>query len=354
MVKAAASRCLRAPTDEPRGVFDVRTASRILIRLPNWLGDSLMARPLLHALARCFPGAERRGIGPAAILEILSADAVLDDSDAWEPDDPVQQRRMLKSVREWRPDLALVLPPSFSSAWFAWRCGARERVGFAHEGRSALLTDPRRRGPRGDRHLSEEYLSLLGDADASDPVEVPTLRLLTSAHSRATSFLAELALGEGPLALLGPGAIYGPAKRWAPARFAELAQRLRARGFVVLVCGAPAESGICDEVARAAGVKSAAGVTDLLTQAGLCAKAALAVCNDSGLAHLAAAVGTPTVALFGSTSSAWSAPLGPRVRIVQHAPVCSPCFRRTCRIGYRCLTAIEVGEVERACRELAA
>ena len=84
------------------------------------------------------------------------------------------------------------------------------------------------------------------------------------------------------------------------------------------------------------------------------AVAAVAVCNDSGLAHLAAAVGAPTVAIFGSTSSAWTAPLGPRVRIVQRAPVCSPCFQRTCRVGTRCLTAIAVADVERACREVAA
>jgi heptosyltransferase-2 len=152
--------------------------------------------------------------------------------------------------------------------------------------------------------------------------------------------------------LLGPGAIYGPAKRWDAARYAELARRLVARGCAVLVCGAPSEVETCEHIARAAGVRSVAGTTDLLTQAGLCARAAVVVCNDSGLAHLAAAVGAPTVALFGSTSSAWTAPLGPRVRIVQHAPVCSPCFQRTCRIGYPCLTAITVDEVERACQAM--
>ena len=82
--------------------------------------------------------------------------------------------------------------------------------------------------------------------------------------------------------------------------------------------------------------------------------AALVVSNDSGLAHLAAATGAPTVVIFGSTSSAWTAPLGPRVRVVQRPPVCAPCFRRTCRIGYRCLAAVEVAEVARACDELVA
>ena len=113
---------------------------------------------------------------------------------------------------------------------------------------------------------------------------------------------------------------------------------------------------MCEEVARQVGARAVAlaGATSLPVQAALCAIASLAVCNDSGLAHLAAAVGTPTVVIFGSTSSAWSAPLGARVRVVQRAPVCSPCFQRHCRIGYGCLTAVTVAEVTRACREVAA
>jgi heptosyltransferase-2 len=86
----------------------------------------------------------------------------------------------------------------------------------------------------------------------------------------------------------------------------------------------------------------------VLGQAALCAGAAVVVSNDSGMAHLAAATGAPTVAIFGSTASAWTAPLGPRVRVVQKAPVCSPCFRRECRIGYTCLTAVRVEDVQDA------
>ncbi|HEY6866202.1 MAG TPA: glycosyltransferase family 9 protein, partial [Candidatus Eisenbacteria bacterium] len=149
---------------------------------------------------------------------------------------------------------------------------------------------------------------------------------------------------------------YGPAKRWGVPRFAAAARALAARGFRVLVCGAAGERDECEAVAAAAGpgVRSLAGETDLPVQAALCARAAVALCNDSGLAHLAAAVGTPTVAIFGSTSSAWTAPLGSHVRILQRAPVCSPCFRRTCRIGYRCLEAVEVGRVVQACLGTAA
>jgi heptosyltransferase II len=152
--------------------------------------------------------------------------------------------------------------------------------------------------------------------------------------------------------VMAPRSAYGPARQWPAARFAELARRLAAEGRAVLLCGTEAEKSTCEEVAAAGGpgVVSVAGETELPVLAALAQRASVAVCNDSGMAHLAGAVGTPTVAIYGSTSSAWTAPLGGRVRVVQRPPVCSPCFRRTCRIGYGCLTGLSVAEVDAACR----
>jgi hypothetical protein len=116
------------------------------------------------------------------------------------------------------------------------------------------------------------------------------------------------------------------------------------------------ERGACAEVAARIGPRAAslAGRTGLGELVALAAHASVAVCNDSGLAHLCGAAGAPTVAVFGSTSSAWTAPLGPRVRVVQRAPVCSPCFARTCRIGYACLEGVTVRHVLAACDGLLA
>jgi len=327
---------------------------RVLVRIPNWLGDALLARPLLHALRRAHPRAELRIVGPASLLDTLSADPV---ADAWEPwpGRGAGRGALAARVAAWRPETALVLPPSFSSAWFAWRSGARTRIGYAHEGRSFLLTHALRRPARGERHLSEEYLEL-GRAAGAVPCAAPALAVRPASLDAARSLLRARGIAGAPVAILGPGAIYGPAKRWSAVRFAALAVALARDGFRVLVCGTRSDAAVCADVAARAGnaVQSLAGETSLELQAGLCALAALAVCNDSGLAHLTAAVGTPTVAIFGSTSSAWSAPLGARVRVVQRAPVCSPCFQRTCAIGYRCLEAISVADVARACREVAA
>jgi heptosyltransferase-2 len=327
---------------------------RLLVRLPNWLGDALLARPLLHALRGAWPAGEVVLVGPPALLELLTPDGVASHTLPWSREPAVRQATR-RAQRAIGADAFVVLPPSFSSAWAAWRSGSRVRVGFAGEGRSWLLTHALRRPPRGDLHLSEEYLAL-GSLIGAGPVPVPALRANRDGEERAEALLARHRLGGRPLALLGPGAIYGPAKRWEAARFAALARRLAAAGLAVLVCGTRDDRPAAEEVAAGAGadVVAIAGDTDLATQTALCARATLAVCNDSGLAHLCAACGAPTVTIFGSTSPAWTAPLGGRTAVVQRSPVCSPCFRRTCAIGYRCLTGVSVGDVAKACAEVAA
>jgi heptosyltransferase-2 len=338
----------------------VPSPERILVRLPNWLGDALLSRPLLHAVSRAFPDASVTAWGLPALLETLATDRAWREQEPWSSDAAARRASLARlEVRHF--DLALVLPPSFSSAWWAWRCGARARVGFATDARGLLLTHAVPRPDRGDLHLSEEYLELgraVGAAAAGHPglPNVTTLAPADAGRAAARDRLAGCGLAGAPYAVLGPGAIYGPAKRWPADGFAAVGTELVARGIACLVCGTAAEREVCARVAESIGpaARSLAGETSLPELAALCAGAAVAVCNDSGLAHLAAAVGAPTVVVFGSTSSAWTAPLGPRVRIVQRAPVCSPCFQRTCRVGYRCLRDVHRDDVLRACADVGA
>lgn len=317
----------------------VKGVERVFLRLPNWLGDSLMARPLTGVVRAAFPGARIVASGPAPLLALLAGDRAWDAALPW-PATPAAVRDAAGGAI----DAALVLPPSFSSAWHAWRTGARARIGFAADGRSPLLTHAVRRPARGDLHLGREYLLLareLGvDAGALGVSALP---------------LADAALPEGvregaPFAVLAPGAAYGPAKRWPLERWIALARALASSGLEPLACGGAGESEACAALVAAAGGRSFAGRTSLTQQAALCAAAAIVVSNDSGMAHLAGAVGAPTVVIFGSTSSAWTAPLGPRVHVVQRATVCSPCFRRTCAIGYTCLENVLVKDVRGAVR----
>jgi heptosyltransferase-2 len=330
----------------------VNGPQRILVRLPNWLGDALMARPLLHGLRLAHPHAELQVVGPLPLVSLLAGERTFDRGEPW-PGDRAGRRELTGRLAAWRPDAALILPFSFSSARFALGTRAPIRVGYAHELRSFMLTHALHRPPRGDLHLSREYLALgepVGVASGPLPLLVPS----ATARGAADALLVRAAPGAGDFAVVAPRSAYGPAREWPSARFATLARELIAGGWTVVVCGTAAERESCDQVARTAGAGavSLAGETDLPTLAAVVERATLAVCNDSGLAHLAGAVGTPTVVLYGSTSSAWTAALGPRVRVLQRPPVCSPCFRRTCRIGYRCLTALSEVEVGRACREV--
>jgi len=325
---------------------------RILVRLPNWLGDALMARPLLHGLRRAHPAAEIRAVGPGPLLALLEVERAFDAGEPW-PATRAARRALAQRLWRWRPDAALVLPFSFSSASFARATGAAMRVGYGHELRSFMLTHPRRRVDRGELHLSREYLAL-GEVLGVTPVTLPVLATTAAGRAAAAALVARAAPGAKGFAVMAPRSAYGPARQWPAERFAALARDLSEGGTPVLVCGTARERQTCDQVAAGAGrgVVSVAGETELPALAALVGRAAVAVCNDSGLAHLAGAVGTPTLTLYGSTSSAWTAALGPRVRVLQRPPVCSPCFRRTCRIGYRCLTALTVEEVGRACREI--
>jgi len=320
--------------------------ARVLVRLPNWLGDVIMARPVLHALRAAWPGARVLGVGPAGPCAPVADEGLVDELAAWSDDDDVRAAATVRA-RAWRPDVALVLPASFSSAWLAWRSGARARVGFRGEWREPLLTHALPRAARGERHLSDEFLDLggaVGLAEAAVPPLVPT----PAGREAAGATLADAGVRPGErYAVLGPRSAYGPAREWFAERFAETGRALSARGLRVVICGTAAEAASCAAVARGAGegAVSLAGRTTLPALVAVTAGARLALCNDSGLAHVAAATGTPTVQIYGSAASGWTAARGPRVRILHRAPVCSPCWRRHCMIGTRCLDAVSVAWV---------
>ena len=323
--------------------------------MPNWLGDVIMARPLLYAVRAAWPGARVLAVSPEGPCAPLLDEGVVHEFAAWTRDDATRAA-VARRVTAWHPDVALVLPASFSSAWLAWRSRAPARVGYRGEWRDALLTHALPRTARGEPHLSEEFLEL-GAALGLREVEVPLL--VPTAESRATAARALMQAGvaEGaPYAVLGPRSAYGPAREWFPERFAETGRALAARGLRVLVCGTAAEAVSCEAVARGAGAGavSLAGQTTLPALVALVAGARLAVCNDSGLAHVAAATGAPTLQIYGSAASGWTAARGPHVRILHRAPVCSPCWRRHCVIGTRCLDAVTVAWVIQQADQLAA
>jgi heptosyltransferase-2 len=316
-------------------------ARPLLVRLPNWLGDLIQALPVVNAAAR---DRSRPAVfmGPAAFVPLLTPRFPGIPYIPWS-----RERRFASSgsIRHHAPGTALLLTDSLSSALLMALSGVPERVGYAAEFRDALLTRRvPRKAPSRSRPRVEEYAALARAAGLEVAETRPSLTALTEERARGAALLRERGAGEGAFVVLAPGASYGPAKRWDPERFAEVARALHARenAHAVLV-GTKEDSGPAAEVARILGghATDLTGTTDLPTLTGLLDRSILTVSNDSGVMHLAAALGKPTVAVFGSTSPVWSSTAAPWVRTLYAAYPCSPCFRRTCPIGYGCLRSIE-------------
>jgi heptosyltransferase-2 len=242
----------------------------------------------------------------------------------------------------------------------AWRARIPVRIGYAREGRGFLLDQAfEPPSPAAYGHQVNYYLQLLfraGLIDKPQPVGEIRLRLTDSEKHWAAKKLDTLGLG-GPRFVIGlhPGASFGPAKRWMPERFAALADRLiAALDADVLVFGSPAERPLAEEIARVMQHTPtlAAGETSLRQLLALMAQCRLMVTNDSGPMHLAAALGVPLVAVFGSTSERATGPVGARLRIVKHLVPCSPCGLRECPIDFRCMDRVSVEEVFKAVLEL--
>lgn len=259
-------------------------------------------------------------------------------------------------LRSLHYDLALVFPDSFSSALAAALSGARLRVGRVGEGRSLLLS----RGtglPKRDRqrHVVDEYMDLAVAAGADVPDAAgryPSLRPSAAGVEERQRLFREQGLGSGLLIGLCPTSAYGPAKQWPDAHWAALARELLQRRFSVALFCARSEM---DAVAR---IAAEAGGLPVLTPGlpGLaaCLQACEAVvANDSGPLHLAAAVGTRCLGLYGPVDPRWSGPLSGRAEALYHGLDCSPCFARVCPLGHHdCLQGMGVTEVLEALQSL--
>jgi heptosyltransferase-2 len=317
----------------------------ILVKGANWLGDAVMSLPALRSLREMLPRARVAVLARPAFADLYRGAPAVDEVLPHERGGLRPWVRAVAELRRRKFDAALVLPRSFSSAFLVWSARIPRRIGYAGGGRSRLLTDPLER-PRDRRHRVHYYHDLLRPLGEPPPARPPRLELLPDAAAWAGDRLPD-----GPWIALNPGATYGRAKQWFEDRFSELARRLARRARIAVV-GGPAESALGERVARAAGGISLAGKTSVSQLAAALARCSLLVTNDTGPMHVADAVGTPIVAVFGPTDWIATPPFGRRHTIVRHEIDCSPCLRRECPLGHHhCMTRVSVDQVLRACLE---
>ncbi|HSE96257.1 MAG TPA: lipopolysaccharide heptosyltransferase II [Methylomirabilota bacterium] len=319
------------------------------MRLPNWLGDTVMALPMLRALGVAAPQAELWCLGPWATTLLESEPGVARRLDL--PASGPARRRFHQELRQAGLDLALLTTNSFGTALEAWRTRARWRIGFAGDGRSGLLTHAVP-SPVPSPHQVAAYLGLLAPLGLVPPPVPPRLAVAPGRRGQARRLIAELPTGSGPVVGIQLGAAFGPSKLWPADRLAALAGGLAADGTRVVFLGTPAASTLLREVSGYLGQAPASlvGRDEPALLPALLAELTVLVSPDSGPAHVAAAVGVPTVTLFGPTHPGLTAPLGSHATSVWHPPACAPCFQPRCPIDHRCLGAIQVDEVVAAVR----
>lgn len=326
------------------------TTGNVVVRLPNWIGDIVMALPVLDRLRRHAPD------GAVAVQVHARGRDLVEGLPGLARIHPVPARggprwpRVLRELRAARYDTGLLLTSSFSSALLFALGGVGERVGWSSELRDPLLTRGVRRPPRTTR-LSGQYQALLAALGLDGPVERPRFRPPEAARDAAARWLAARGLSSSAPIALAPGAAFGTAKRWPTARYRELARCItQGAGTPVVVVGGPNEEALLMEVGGGIpGAYVLAGTLPLSGTAALLERCHAVVSNDSGLLHLAAAVDAPVVGLYGSTAPEWTAPDSKRLTILHLGLSCSPCFRRECPLAgeerLACLTGIGVEDV---------
>jgi heptosyltransferase-2 len=333
---------------------------KLLIRATNWIGDAIMALPAIRAI-RARPDTKISILARPAVVDLYREQNIADDLIVYESRGQHAgfsgRERLAAELRTRKFECALLLQNAFDAAWLAWRAGIPKRIGYARDGRSLLLTKAIEVPKHGEIPAHEKfyYLELLRRAGWIDsPPDEKFIQLKVSEEKRrsAAEFLAKAGTRSNKiLVAIGAGAAYGSAKCWLPSRFAELATQLQQqRDADVILFGAAAEAQVSAAISAAmptppidlTGKTSTADLPALLSQCHIF------VGNDSGAMHVAAAVGLPTIGIFGPTDPFGTAPVTPRSTIVRHPTYCSPCFLRRCPIDHRCMTGIAVADVAAA------
>lgn len=327
----------------------------IIVRMPNWVGDFVMATPILTELRKKFPKASITAMCKEPLGDLLREDVDVDAVFSFQkPGGNFFHRTMGRDVverlQEGQYDLGVLLPNSFSSAWWYFLGKVKRRIGFFRPIRSLLLTDPVPFPPnRNKQHLVKTYKKLLKVLGIEHSKEKPRLYLCQQVKRQIKEMLVKRGVkADKKLVLIHPGAAFGSAKCWLQDRFTQVAEKLLEDPNVMVVFVGSFEQeelikNICRPLSQNA--INLAGETSLMELACLISLADVFVTNDSGPMHMAAALETPLVALFGSTDPRVTGPYDNESAVIWQRVSCSPCFKRKCNKDFSCMKNISVDHV---------
>lgn len=327
----------------------------ILAFVPNWLGDVVMCTPALRAIKRRYPEARLTVAGKAACCAVLSGLPWLDGALPI-PERPGfwQSLALRPTLRDARPDMAVIFPHAFRTAWLAWLSGAPTRIGVDRGGRRLLLTQPlpryRENGVTVPRYTALEYLELATSLGATpddeglelvaDPAEMDAVRALLDPQK--------------PTVGIAPGAAFGPSKRWLPERFAAVADRFhRELGAQCVLMTGPGEEDTRAAVLDAAEtplIDCSGGQHSLERLKATIASVDVLIGNDSGPRHIAIAFKRPIICIMGSTRPAYTESPWERGAVLRVEVDCGPCQRPHCVTDHRCMTGVTADRVVEATR----
>lgn len=330
----------------------------ILVRMPNWVGDVVMATPILTDLKNAFPNASITAMCRFPVCELLTEDESIDELFCFtKPINYFQKRDghrdIISKIQAGKFDLGILLTNSFSSAWWFWQGKVARRLGYSGHFRGLLLSDSVS-PPTNKIHQVDFYKKLLERLDIPHSQTRPRLFVSEEEVALSKELLYQRGYQKGKKLIgINPGAAFGSAKCWPADRFRSLALELLRDDVFVVFFGDSASSDLVKKICRELPerVMNLAGVTSLRELACLIKDCDVFVTNDSGPMHIAAAFETPLVALFGSTDDQKTGPFGQSLSVINKRVSCSPCLKRVCPIDFRCMTQISVDEVAQKVRK---